>query len=198
MRCAHFELDFSFEASTVKITDIGPAHSEERTSLGVDAERIPIAPGEDFRMNGEGSLNLENWQYREDTTVSAGGRTTSCSRDGLPGHATDPLRARLKFGEPTGGGVPVTLSLDPGDVVTPVGAGCNIAAYEPPFYRQAYWDYLYASQKTDEGRYVIKFTASGALSHFGPDNRHLELQDQYGPVTVTGSLDIVLRHVPLP
>ena len=86
VRCAHFELDFSFEASTVKISDIGPAHTEERTSLRVNAERIPIAPGENFRMNGEGSLNLENWQYREDVTVSAGGRTTSCSRVGLPGH----------------------------------------------------------------------------------------------------------------
>jgi hypothetical protein len=162
----------------------------------VHAERILIAPAEDFQMTGERPLNLDKWQYREDTTVTAGGRTTSCSIEGLPGHVTDPLRARIKLGAPTGGGVPVTLSLDPGDVVTPVGAGCNLPPYEPRFYLQGYWDYLYASQKTAEGRYVIKFTASGAASHFGPENRHLELQAQYGPVTITGSLDLVLRHVP--
>ncbi len=120
-RCARFELDLSFEATTEKINDIGPAHSEERTALQVKAEHVPLSVADSFlELSGEGPLTLMKWEYRLDVTVSSPSGSYSCSVHSLPGHATDSLRARLKVGVRSGGQVELTLSLDPGDVVTPV------------------------------------------------------------------------------
>ena len=161
------------------------------------AEHVPLSVADSFlELSGEGPLTLMKWEYRLDVTVSSPSGSYSCSVHGLPGHATDSLRARLKVGVRSGGQVELTLSLDPGDVVTPVDDACRNPAWEPPFYRQAYWDYLYVTQKTPEGRFVITFPASSGLLHYGPDARRLTLQGEYGPLTVAGTLDLVLRHLP--
>ena len=131
-RCARFELDLGFAGTTEKINDIGPAHSEERTALQVKAEHVPFSVADSFlELEGEGPLKLVKWEYRQDVTVSSPTRSFSCSVNGLPGHVTDPLRGRLKVGMQAGGKVQLTLDLDPGDIVTPVDAGCNNVPWGP-------------------------------------------------------------------
>jgi len=188
-RCARFELDLDFAGSSHRTADLDGMHSEEQTALHVEARKVHVGIAESFlEMSGEGPLAVLDWQYREDAPT--------CAVRGLPASPKAPVRARLRIGSRAQGQPEFVLTLDPGDVDTPEGAGCFREAWSPPFYG-FYWDHLYPGEKSAEGRYILTLQQAGALIRFGPDKRELHLQDQYGPLTVASTLTLVLRHVPL-